>query len=130
MNKQRMLSLNVFLILAIWFNACPPASPGKLEIRVTNEKITTVSDMIVTGKNFTANKPVTISITNFPRSDGTITRNVTADASGNFTLRAEFGFVTVDRNEQFINMLITARDETTGQFVIENVSPEPYLIRR
>ena len=129
MNKQRLFSLNVFLILVMWLNACPP-SPGKLEIRVSNEKFQTRSDMIVTGKNFTPSKPVTITITNFPRSEGNITRNLSADASGNFTVRMEFAFKTVDRNEEFINILVTARDETTGQFVIENASPEPYLIRR
>lgn len=129
MNKQRLFSLNVFLILAMWLNACPQ-SPGKLEIRVSNEKFQTRSDLIVTGKNFTPSKPVTITIANFPRSEGNITRNLSADASGNFTVRTEFSFKTVDRNEEFINILVTARDETTGQFVIENVSPEPYLIRR
>ena len=128
MNKHRMFSLNVFLVLAIFLNACPQ-SPGKLEIRVSNEKMTIRSVMIVTGKNFTPGKQVTITITNFPRKDGNITRTVSADASGNFTHREEFEFTTVGRDEEFINILVTARDVNTGQFVIENVSPEPYLIR-
>jgi hypothetical protein len=124
-----MFSLNVFLILAIWLNACPP-SPGKLEMKVSHEKLQIRIEMIVTGKNFTPNKQVTITVTNFPKRDGNITLNVTADSSGNFTRRESFEFRRVGRDEEFINMLVTARDETTGQFVIENVSPEPYLIRQ
>ena len=129
MNKHRLFSLNLFLILVIWLNACPQ-SPGKLEMRVTHENLISRIDMIVTGKNFTPNKPVTITVTNFPKKEGNLTWSVTADGSGSFTRRESFVFREVGRDEEFINILVTARDETTGQFVIENVSPEPYLIRR
>jgi hypothetical protein len=129
MNKQQFLSLNLLLMMAVWLNACPPAAV-KPEIRVTNEKVTIRSEMIVTGKGFTPNKPVTITVTNFPKRDGNLTWNVTADSSGNFSRRESFEFRQVGRDEEFINILITARDDTTGQFAIENVSPEPYLIRR
>lgn len=128
---HRILLVCVFSILGILFNACSPRLPGrKPEIRVTNERFQTRIDMIITGKNFTPSKSVTITLTNFPKIDGNITGNTTADASGNFTYRKEFAYRTVDRNEEFINILVTARDETTTQFVIENISPEPYIIRR
>jgi hypothetical protein len=128
MKKQRMFSLNVFLILVICLNACPQ-SPGKLELRVRSERVTTSVNMTITGKNFTPNQQVTITITNFPKSDGNITSTATSDASGNFTLPKSFAFKSVGRDEEFINILVTARDEATGQVVIENISPEPYLIR-
>ena len=128
---QRIYLVCVFSILGMLFNACSPGSAGsKPEIRITNERFQTRSDMIITGKNFTPGKSVTITLTNFPKIDGNITGNTTADATGNFTYRKEFAFRTVDRNEEFINILVTGRDETTTQFAIENVSPEPYIIRR
>jgi len=127
---QRIFLLCVFPILAILLNACTPRSPGKLEIRVTNEKFQTRSDMIITGKNFSPSKSVTLTLTNFPKVDGNVTGNTTADPSGGFSYRKEFAYRTVDRNEEFINILVTARDEATSQFAIENVSPEPYIIRR
>lgn len=129
MNKQRLFSLNVFLILAMWFNACPPP-PANRELRVSHEKLTTRIEMIVAGKHFSSNKPVTISVTNFPKKEGILTWNVTTDGNGDFTRRESFDFREVGRDEEFINILVTARDDSTGQFLIENVSPEPYLIRR
>lgn len=128
--QQRIFFLFGFPILAILLNACTPGSPGKLEIRITNEKFQTRSDMIITGKNFSPNKSVTLTLTNFPKADENIIGNTTANANGGFTYRKEFAYRTVDRNEEFINILVTARDEGTTQFAIENVSPEPYIIRR
>ena len=128
---KKIFLVCVFSILGILFNACSPRLPGSNpEIRVTNERFQTRIDMIITGKHFTPSKSVTITLANFPKIDGNITGNTTADASGNFTYRKEFAYRTVDRNEEFINILVTARDEATTRFVIENVSPDPYIIRR
>jgi len=130
---QTLLSLGLLLTLATTLQDCTPGgsltSPGNLQFTVTNEKLTIVSDMILKGKNFTPNQRVTITITNFPRKDGNITMNITADNNGNFTHHAEFAFITVSRNEEFINMLVSARDESSGHVTITNVSPEPYLVR-
>lgn len=120
-------------IVSITFNACTTTStvtsPGKLKLQVANKKMQIISDMIITGQNFTPNKQVTVTITNFPRKQGNITLSITADSKGSFTRHNDFSFLTVGRNEEFINILVTARDETSALFAIENTSPEPYLIR-
>jgi hypothetical protein len=132
-SHQIALSLGLLLALSTTLQYCTPTgsltSPGKLQLSVTNKKLTIVSDMVITGKNFTPNKQVTVTITNFPRKAGNITLNITADASGNFTRHNDFSFLTVGRNEEFINILVSARDEATTNVTITNVSPEPYLIR-
>lgn len=86
--------------------------------------------MSVTGKHFTPNTGVDITITNFPKTDGGILLSANADAAGNFVTFRSFSRKSVDRNDEFINLLVTARDRATGQFVIENVSAEPYVTRR
>lgn len=126
----RTQSLFLLGVLAILLNACLPESPGKLEITVTHEKFQNRIDMIIKGKNFSPSKPVTLTLINFPKVDGNIIGNTTADASGSFTYRREFAYRTVDRNEEFINILVIARDEATSKVVIEQVSPYPYIIIR
>jgi len=128
MNKQRVFSFNAFLILAMCLYACPQ-SPGKLKIRVRSEKFQTETHLIIKGENFTPGKRVAISIANVPKSEVSIPKIATADAKGSFTISEAFTFRRVPRDAEFINILVTARDETTGQLAIEHTSPEPYLIR-
>lgn len=131
MTKQRALTLNACLWLVV-FASCTPAtqSPGEREIRVISEKRQTDTEMSVTGKHFRPNTRVDITITNFPKADGSIPFSANTDGLGSFTAFKSFSRRSVDRNEEFINLLITARDTATGQFVIENVSAEPYVTRR
>ena len=133
-NAHRIVfSLGLLLALSATLGSCTTTgsltSPGKLQLTVTNKKMTIISDMIIAGKNFTPDKQVTVTITNFPRKDGNITLSITADHNGNFTHHTDFSFLTVGRNEEFINILVSARDEFTTNVTITNVSPEPYLIR-
>jgi len=130
MKLHRFLLLALLAVSTLLLAACPPQSPGKLEMNVTHEKFQTEIRMIVTGKNYSANQQVTITITNFPRKTGNITRTRSADASGNFSLIESFAYTTVERNEEFVNILVTGRDEASGLFAIRDVSAEPYLIRR
>lgn len=129
MKMQRILFFALLPLMALFLGACPPRSPGKLEMTVAHEKITTRISMIVKGKNYSPNKQVTITIVNFPRKEGTITHSANTDASGSFTWSEDFAFTSVGRDEEFINILLTGRDNTTGLFAIQDVSPEPYLSR-
>ena len=128
MNKQRIFYRSAAFVLAALLSACA-TSPGKLSIRVKSEKQSTQCEMTVTGTNFSPNKSVSITITNFPKGPDNIPSTVTTDSTGKFTFFKDFAFKSVGRDEEFINILVTARDETTGQFAIENTSPEPYLTR-
>jgi hypothetical protein len=129
MKLQRVLPLVVLTLLALLLGACPPRSPGNLEMTVSHQKFQTEIRMLVEGKNYTPNGPVTITITNFPRKTGNITRNRVADAAGNFSLLETFSYTQTGRDEVFVNILVTGRDEKSGQFKITDVSAEPYLIR-
>jgi hypothetical protein len=131
MNKQQMFLRQVMVVLAAFLGGCAtPQSPGGRTMIVKSEKLQTECRMIVTGKNYTPNKQVAITITNFPRVDGNISRTSSTDFSGSFTLIESFAYRVVGRDETFINILVTGRDTETGQFVIQDISAEPYLIRR
>ena len=129
MKLQRILPFALLLPFALFLGGCPPGSPGNLEMTVTHEKFQTEIRMIVNGKNYTPSKQVTITITNFPRKTGNITRTRSTDGAGNFNLIETFAYTSVGRDESFVNILVTGRDEATGQFKILDVSAEPYLIR-
>ena len=83
--------------------------------------------MIITGKHFTPNQSVPIAISNFPRR-GDISRTANADNNGDFTLRVEFAFVTVGKDEDIGDIQVSARDTTSGLFDAKSVSSAPYLI--
>jgi hypothetical protein len=131
MTRQQVLSLNAFLWLVL-LAGCTPAtlSPGAREIRVTSTKLQTETEMSVAGKHFTPNIRIDITIANFPKADGGIPFSGNTDSAGNFIAVKSFSRRSVDRNDEFINLLVTARDTTTGQFVVENTSAEPYVTRR
>jgi hypothetical protein len=117
-----------FLGLAT-LSGCPQTRPpAGFGIRVSNEKFQTRSDMVIIGKLFTSNIAIPVTITNFPRRD-TISRTAQTDQSGNFTLRVEFAYVTVGRDEEIGDIAVTVRDDTTGFFDAKSVSSSPYLIR-
>ncbi len=120
--------LSILFYLAA-MSGCPQNSPpAGFGISVGNEKFQTRSDMIITGKLFTKNTSVPITISNFPKRD-VVSRTANADKDGNFMLRVEFAYVTVGRDEEIGDIQVSARDNPTGFFDAESVSSAPYLIR-
>ncbi len=123
-----LLFLSVFFYLATLTNCPPSQPPAGFGITVSNEKFQTRSDMIIIGKSFTPNTTAAVNISNFPKRDD-MSRSANVDGSGNFTLRVEFAFVTVGKDEEIGNIQVSARDTPTGFFDAESVSPLPYLLR-
>ncbi len=124
-----LLFLSIFFYLAT-MSSCPQNSPpAGFGITVSNEKATTRSVMIITGKSFTPNTTATVTISNFPRRGDAISLTGNVDGSGNFTRREEFNFVTVGRDEEVGDIQVSARDNPTGFFDAKSVSSAPYLIR-
>lgn len=128
MKQFNLLLVSVFFYFAMQ-SGCPVNQPpAGFGITVGNEKFQTRSDMIITGKSFTPNTSAAIAINNFPRRDS-ISRTANVDASGNFTLRVEFAFVTVGRDEEIGDIQVSARDASTVFFDAETASSAPYIIR-
>jgi hypothetical protein len=84
--------------------------------------------MIITGQNFTPNRPITITISGFPHRDAQIIANASTDASGTFNRTIEFAITRVSRDEEFARISVAARDDA-GKFAAELTSPEPYVAR-
>jgi hypothetical protein len=107
----------------------PPIQLPVPNLSVKSNNFQIRPELEMTGINFTSNGGFHLTISNVPGKTGDILRAHSFDETGAFHIIESFEIATVSVDAHLPNIVVAIRDDVSGVFLTQQISPSPFVVR-